>query len=756
MINCIQTITVTVMNIKERFKTFDTYLESIKELKTLTSPLKTIARCVFEAETGVAAPTEAPDTSNSAQDVQDFNYTVEQLGNLLNGQFPKTSYDEFTNEFNEYIADADELLVRLKSSPDFGDIDLSDSLEALRQLSTPSTTAAALDSSIATQEQSLSELADSLDSMRADFHSRQDALANSQARMNDPELKTISTNIKDALDEVNTVRRNVSVLKEVKNNLPALAKTLQKVVTNVEQAKGIGEAPVAAEPTAAEPAVAAEPEVEPTGPIEFETEHEPTDMNDVADRLNLQDYCTKINQSLKFRHILPRGAARRANEILTDIELMKNSPEVASLKIDTAKALAASLPDCTRHIDELQRKLDDIQREFKPLIGRNNDMGALKKARELREEYKKTSDNLNELRSSAKPITGVKDALSTLERAINQANYQNKSANVLNQQYAAETARRDMANFSKDKGGVKSNIINEFMGQTYDGNITIGDAINQAARMKSFGNADKAKKIEDDVKGRLNTYMGEKMSDLEAQRSETTNEMMKANLDSQLAILRKAKLDILGSITSAASASINTDGKDASALSSIAKLSDEASGLNATINATIETIKANASDIAKVMNALKTQHVRHAKGEDTRLEDYFNGESLDPSKFTKNAAGELQYILRVDKTPVNVPIQVAYELANGFYTFGSEGDSYVLAENLKGKSRWKVVYVPNDEFSRVEMVTSFNDTNNVSVIDLYEGSINDVIVKTFEDLGKTVPGVKPIEPAKPAVKVRKR
>ena len=167
MINCIQTITVTVMNIKERFKTFDTYLESIKELKTLTSPLKTIARCVFEAETGVAAPTEAPDTSNSAQDVQDFNYTVEQLGNLLNGQFPKTSYDEFTNEFNEYIADADELLVRLKSSPDFGDIDLSDSLEALRQLSTPSTTAAALDSSIATQEQSLSELADSLDSMRA-------------------------------------------------------------------------------------------------------------------------------------------------------------------------------------------------------------------------------------------------------------------------------------------------------------------------------------------------------------------------------------------------------------------------------------------------------------------------------------------------------------------------------------------------------------------------------------------------------------
>jgi predicted transcriptional regulator len=744
------------MNIKERFKTFDTYLESIKELKTLTSPLKTIARCVFEAETGVAAPTEAPDTSNSAQDVQDFNYTVEQLGNLLNGQFPKTSYEEFSNEFNEYVADADELLVRLKSSPDFGDIDLSDSLEALRQLSTPSTTSAALDSSIATQEQSLSELADSLDSMRANFHSRQDALANSKARVNDPELNELSTNIKDALKEVNTVRRNVSVLKEVKNNLPALAKTLQKVVTNVEQAKGIGEAPVAEEPTAAEPVVAAEPEVEPTGPIEFETEHEPTDMNDVADRLNLNDYCTKINQSLKFRHILPRGAARRANEILTDIDLMQKSPDVASLKIDTAKALAASLPDFTRHIDELQRKLDEIQREFKPLIGRNNDMGALKKARALREEYKATTDNLNELRNSAKPITGVKDALSTLERAINQANYQNKSANVLNQQYAAETARRDMENFSKDRGGVKSNIINEFMGQTYDGNITIGDAIKQAARMKSFGNAEKAKKIEDDVKGRLNTYMGEKMSSLEAQRSETTNEMMKANLDSQLAVLRKAKLDILGSITSAASASINTDGQDASALSSIAKLSDEASGLNATINATIETIKANAADIAKVMNALKTQHVRHAKGEDTRLEDYFNGESLDPAKFTKNAAGELQYILHVDKAQVNVPIQVAYELANGFYTFGAEGDSYVLAENLKGKSRWKVVYVPNDEFSRVEMVTSFNDTNNVSVIDLYEGSINDVIVKTFDDLGKTVPGVKPIEPAKPAVKVRKR
>lgn len=769
------------MDIKERFKLFDSYLESIEGIdRNLIKPISDLARCVLEAETGIDTTSGDSESIDVRDIIPNFEESLDTIKEFLANGYsgnPKTD-SESTEQLNRALNTLRSGAMKLTNSMDVQKFDINGAiadLDAIDAKQLVDTANAYMDD--------FSEQDKTYQSQLTDLRNKMDAIKNEKGVqcVTDPEYIELSKDyetvlrfhnvtrndraanqaayhtadkIKNSLDYVKTCLRNVSVMKD---NIDAGTGTLSDPSKNTSindyMDKNYKNLIRKADPNMLQFSDAPAMVPDSSNPEHMVPKYQP---NEVAGLLPLDNFVNVVSYGLTHSLKLPSGTAARANEMSQKIDAWidelnnyqgTTEHELTNLDLTEAKKLLASIPDYNATLRELE---NEYKRKYDSVLHTRLTKSAMDT---LSEELGSLKRDMESVRSIVDPIDQLKSRLDTLEKAMNESKYRSNKLRV--DIMSSENQERINAENTSSMESHQNAVMNELKEQPYPDEAsdkTFGDALRSIKnRLKYSGNINsngyKDERIDSDIaalKAFASNYFDHKIdvaNDIYQNRS--SQPIYKKDTGGYLHQLDKKR--ILQAIDQTIE---GAGGKNEGSVAS--EYVDQLNGIMTNIiqSTTSETDK---QDIADMQRALvkKNSTIQKARAtfasklasskkyqkqladiEGIPLSDYMDGKKINTSKFVINASGKYLYQpnSEITKSSVRLPVLVAYEMSQSAVSTGYKDGTFVIQENVvqgdKRLNRWNITFTPNNSEWNVGIVVDFNGKTDVREVSTEEKDIS--------------------------------
>lgn len=152
---------------------------------------------------------------------------------------------------------------------------------------------------------------------------------------------------------------------------------------------------------------------------------------DVADILGIQNVIDTISDSIDNKKPLPKDIVQQINDLTYAIDKLQDSNDLKNLDTSAAKAAINTFANTKPMIDNLNRELADLKRQYGGL-NRNMDP---KKIRELSEQVATINNTKRMLDAIGKPYDQLKSHLDMLDQAINNAQHDERNLNYRQREF---------------------------------------------------------------------------------------------------------------------------------------------------------------------------------------------------------------------------------------------------------------------------------------------------------------------------------
>lgn len=689
------------MDIKERFKLFDSYLESIDGLsKSLTKPLAKLARYVFEAETGIDV------TSNSdAIDVRDvipeFDDSVETIKHFLAyGYAGEKPLDEETDEQLKHALNALRTgAMKLTNSIDVQKFNIDGAINELNSLDIDhmvANTNLAMDE-LKSQEQ---EYATKLNDIRSKMDAIKQDLGAKCA--SDPKYIELANAYKSVLNEINNTRSQKSLGagsqmgNKIKNDIEYVKKCLNNVV-GLQDTLSSGKGELAdpnekpsfnsylsneykVRTAKADPHMMQFSDAPAQVPDETDPEHKRMKAkyapNEVAGILPIDNFAQVVTYGLTHGLALPEGSVDRAYGMLQQIDKWidelnnhhgSTEHELTNLDVTEAKKRLAEIPDYHAALNALEQ---EYQKKYTSALEHKLTESALNT---LSEELGTIKKKIDSIKGIVEPIDTLKDRLDTLSKDIKDSKYKSNQLRV--QLLNSEKKERERADQLSALPSHKLQVMEELNAQPYpdaSSEKTFGDAIRSIQNRIKYTNNSKSngyidpnldKKIAE-LKAFANQYF-DNMIDTANQRyiDQSGDTVYQKDIGGYLYQLDKKiamnKIDELTK-TSAQKNSTSIASDFVTQLNSVVdniinatQSDDDKKEIEAVQRALVKknsVIQQAREKLASKLVNNKKPNKKLVELESQPLEDFMNGTRLNPSKFHQNNDGKYVYKPNGSKT----------------------------------------------------------------------------------------------------------
>jgi len=817
------------MKNSERFRLFDTYLESIDGISSaIKAPIALIARYVFEAETG--EPTALTKETNVVDAIEDFNSTIQSIKNCLSN----SDVDLPLGDIGRVINNANALLNRA----DLPELYTTDALNELDQLDTKGAIDQA-NADVATKQQALTQLRndislakDNLATSRAAQYSPTSAtgMADLERRKNllkqleqkraemdkiveDAKAKNIPvykntafgplnieiTNLISQLknkviddtqastdnvnqineltaqqttlmDDIKTAQDRVAKLTELDKKVNELKNSIRTIDTAKETvaANGTDAMPANSKPLP----TASEREYERiqrrmNGDVNmeqfaFDTTHEPTDPNDIADYTNLDDFVSKVNDCWQQIGVYPPGTVQRANDIFMQIRnKIASTDDINTLDVQKALNAVSMLPDNSDAIAQLTHESMAYKQNAK-----NN--GFIRRQRSKFEDtIRWYRDKLLELQEAAAPFNRIKEMLTKIQQMQTAKSYDASTQADLMKRYELSVHEKNTAATSWDKQANKDAEYEKVNALPLDNGMSIGDAVATICNLIKYGQninysvTDKESsdariaELTEKVDNAIEAYYDKEREYLENSPTQMTSILNKK----ELPLLDQKKEYVKNKIEQLYTAAREDAGNADNLSKSTPSILTRPNTINPANDQSIQPILqdvlnsavADAAEIDNVFSGITNQVRQKQFGTIPPMPNY------DQSKITTTNTGSFMYLAGANKLPV--PLYVAYEMAHNAVKLNVTDENFTIKEEGATKSgtplnSWYVTVTPNNldgtiSISAINKSQTKNETIPVGTI-----TAVDLAKKALDALAKVVVPLSALNPTSRSKRIR--